>query len=88
MKELNRDLRWSKIAILAFISSLLGISTYGIGSIVGFVFGIISARKIKRSNLKLRGIGFSIAGIAIGGIGVIFLLWFIIAVIWGMINSR
>ncbi|MDD5455284.1 MAG: DUF4190 domain-containing protein [Candidatus Ratteibacteria bacterium] len=82
MKNENKNLPWSKLAIWAFISSFTWI--YGIGSLLAIILGIVSIRKINRSN-KLKGKGLAIAGIILGGIGLILPLWILTSVIWTII---
>lgn len=89
----NQNVRpkWSKTAIIGFIISfigillLLGISTFGILPLAGLILGIVSTRKINRNKGKLRGKGFSITSIVLGGLGLIFPLWLSIAFIWAKI---
>lgn len=83
MEKEKTKLMWSKTAIVGFILSLLWI--YGIGSLAAVVLGIISLRKINRSNLK--GKSFSIASIILGGIGLILPLWILTAVLWTIIAN-
>lgn len=75
----NSNSKWSKTAIIGFILSFLWI--YGLGSILAIILGIISTQKINRSNGKLKGKGFSIASIILGGIGLILPLWILSAVL-------
>ena len=65
---------------------ILTIGIVFIVSMTGFVLGIISLRKINRSNGELIGKGFSVISIILGGIGfTLFPLWILTATIWSMI---
>jgi hypothetical protein len=83
MENKNINSRWSKLSIVSFIVSILWI--YGIASLVAIISGIISIRKINRSADKIRGKGLAIAGIILGGIGLIIPLLILTSVIWTMI---
>jgi hypothetical protein len=81
----NSNSKWSKTAIIGFILSIpglpLGLSSLGILPVLSIILGVISIRKINRSNGKLKGKGFSIASIILGGIGLILPLWILSAVL-------
>jgi hypothetical protein len=59
-------------AIASLACSIVLVVVAGIGSILGVVFGIIGLRQCGRKNE--RGKGLAIAGIVIGGIGILFWL--------------
>lgn len=83
--------RWSKTAIVSFIVSIsglilgMGLSSLGTIPLLSILLGIISIIKINKSNDNLRGKGFAIAGIILGGLGLILPLWILTSVIWTMI---
>ncbi len=81
--------RWSKLAIIGFIVSLpglpLGLSSFGFLPILSIILCIIGIRKINQSADKIRGKGLAIAGIILGGFGLILPLWILTSVIWTMI---
>ncbi|MCK4905348.1 DUF4190 domain-containing protein [bacterium] len=83
--------RWSKTAIVSFIVSIsglilgMGLSSFGTIPLLSILLGIISIIKINKSSDNLRGKGFAIAGIILGGLGLILPLWILTSVIWTMI---
>lgn len=70
----------NSMAIASLVSSLLG-WICGVGPILGVVFGIIALNQIKQSNQGGRGL--ALAGIIIGGIGIAFMVLYVIFVIIG-----
>jgi hypothetical protein len=54
---------------------------YGLGAILGIVFGFIARGQIKRSNGTQRGDGMALAGIIIGFVGIAIAIVVIILVI-------
>ncbi len=84
MEIIKNHSRRSKTAVIGFILSILWL--YGLGSIFAVILGIISIRKIKRSNGELKGEGFAITSIILGGIGLILPLWILTSVIWTIIT--
>ncbi|MBU0534442.1 MAG: hypothetical protein KJ887_06580 [Candidatus Omnitrophica bacterium] len=83
--------RWSKLAIIGFIVSIsglilgMGLSSFGTIPLLSILLGIISIIKINKNSDNLRGKGFAIAGIILGGLGLILPLWILTSVIWTMI---
>jgi hypothetical protein len=72
---------------LAIASLVLGLMwLFWLGSVLALVFGLISLSQIKRTNQKGRGL--AIAGIVLGGLGVLFLvLAIIVAAVGGHTTS-
>ena len=72
---------------LAIASLVLGLMwLFWLGSVLALVFGLISQSQIKRTNQKGRGL--AIAGIVLGGLGVLFLvLAIIVAAVGGHTTS-
>ncbi|WP_245850585.1 DUF4190 domain-containing protein [Mycobacterium angelicum] len=64
------------MAIAALVSSLVGWLCFGIGAVLGLIFGIISLNQIKQSGE--RGRGMAIAGIVISGCEIALFLVFLI----------
>ncbi len=57
---------------LAIVSLVLGILwIYGLGSILALIFGLVGRNQIHRSGGRQRGLGFAIAGIVLGTVGII-----------------
>ena len=54
----------SEKAVVSLVLSLL--SVYGVGSILGIIFGHIARSDIKKSNGRLTGDGLALAGLIIG----------------------
>ena len=87
MQMEKENSRWSKTAIAGFILSIigllmgLGLSSFGILPASSLILGILSIRKIKRSENKIRGKGLAIVAIILGSIGLIIPLWILISVI-------
>lgn len=79
----NSQQRWSNTAIIGFILSILWI--YGFGSLIAVILGTISIIKINKNSDTVKGKGFAIAGIILGGLGLILPLWILTSVIWTMI---
>lgn len=68
----------SILAIASFVLGLLG--ACGITAIVGAILGIVSLGKIRRSEGRLGGQGFAIAGIALSAVMLVFLIFFLTSV--------
>jgi len=89
----NKDInsRWSKLAIIGFIVSImgliigLGLSSFGALPLLSIILCVIGLRKINRSADKIRGKGLAVTGIILGGLGLIFPLWILTSVIWTII---
>lgn len=64
------------MAIAALVSSLVGLLCFGLGPVLGLVFGIIALSQIKQSGE--RGRGMAIAGIVISGCEIALFLVFLI----------
>jgi drug/metabolite transporter (DMT)-like permease len=65
------------MAIASIVASAIGVLC-GIGSIVGIALGIVALNQIKQS--REGGHGLAIAGIVVGGVTLVFsLFWTIIA---------
>jgi hypothetical protein len=66
----------SGMAIASLVLGILGLVSCGVTSLVGVVLGIVSLRKINRSQGALRGSGLAIAGICISGVFLMFIpIW-------------
>lgn len=59
----------SGLAIASLVLAILWLG--GLGSILAVIFGIIALSKIKQSQGRNRGSGLAIAGLVIGGLGVL-----------------
>lgn len=70
----------NNMAIASLVSSLLG-WICGIGPILGVVFGIIALNQIKQNGQAGRGL--ALAGIIIGGIGIAFMVMYVILLMIG-----
>jgi hypothetical protein len=57
------------LAIAGFVCSLF-FWLYGLGAILGIIFGFIARSQIKRSGNTQKGSGFALAGIIIGFVGI------------------
>jgi hypothetical protein len=57
------------LAIAGFVCSLF-FWIYGVGAVLGIVFGFIARSQIKRSGNTQKGSGFALAGIIIGFVGI------------------
>jgi hypothetical protein len=57
------------LAIAGFVCSLF-FWIYGIGALLGIIFGFIARSQIKRSGNTQKGSGFALAGIIIGFVGI------------------
>jgi len=84
-KETPRIQKAKKTAGMATASLICGIAgifinLLGIPSLLAIIFGIISLVKISR-NPNLKGKGFAIAGIILGVVGIILMIFLIIFVI-------
>lgn len=81
------------LAIAALVSSIAGIVLtccwIGIlGSIAGLIMGFIARGKIRDSNGRLKGDGMALAGIIVGGVGIVlFIAWIVLVVVAGTIDS-
>jgi len=62
----------SGLAIASLVLGILGFCTYGITALVGLILGIVSLKKIKRSNGTIGGRGLAIAGISVSGASFVF----------------
>jgi hypothetical protein len=62
----NEDAKYDGLAIASFACSLLFF--FAFPAILGFIFGVISLKRIKESNGKLKGKVFASIGTLIGGI--------------------
>ncbi len=58
--------RTSGLAIASLVTSILLFWFYGIGSILGIIFGHIARAEIKKSNGTLTGDGLALTGLIIG----------------------
>jgi hypothetical protein len=61
------------LAVAALVCGIVGIPLFFIGilSLLGVIFGLITARKVKRSNGTLTGLGMARAGWILGVLGLI-----------------
>ncbi len=55
----------SGMAVTSLVVGILGACTFGIGSIIGLILGLVSLNKIKKSNGQLGGKGLAIAGVCV-----------------------
>ena len=82
----------SRAAIASLVCGIAGPCTLGICSIVGLALGIKSLSKIKKSGGQLTGRGTAIAGIVLSAIGVVALLFLLLAggtvLLWRALESR
>ena len=80
------------MAIIALIAGILSVLCHCVpvaGSAIGFllsvaaiVLGIIEFNKIKKGESSAKGRGMSIAGIILGGVGIVFgIIWLIVVVL-------
>lgn len=72
------------LAIAGFVLSLVG---FGYLNWLGVVFGIIALNQIKKSNGTQSGRGLAIAGIVIGGFGVVLVALFVIGITMASMSS-
>ncbi len=92
MENKNSNSRWSKLAIIGFILSIigliygLGLSSFGIIPLSSIVLCGIGIRKINRSADKIKGKGLAIAGIILGGLGLILPILISTSVLWTIIT--
>jgi hypothetical protein len=78
--------RTNGLAIASLVSSIAGLATCGIGSIVGVVLGHIAVGQVKRSGEEGRGL--AIAGLAVGyGVLALVLLYILFLVIIASADS-
>lgn len=75
--------RTNALAIASLVASIAGFLTCGIGNILGFVFGIVGLRQIKRTGEGGRGL--AIAGIVISTLTFALL---VAAIIFGSMNRH
>jgi len=68
------------LAIAGFVCSLF-FWLYGVGALLGIIFGFIARSQIKRSGNTQKGSGFALAGIIIGFAGIAIGIIFIIIVV-------
>ncbi len=73
------------LAVAALICSTAGIFLYGIGVLLGLIFGAIALKKIKENPTQFKGKGMALTGIIIGsiifGLLLLFLLLFLLFMI-------
>lgn len=77
----GRPAKTSGLAVASLVLGILGFCSAGLTALVGFVLGLVSLRKIKKSGGRLGGRGLAIAGtwvsvlaiLAVAGFG----LWII-----------
>ena len=70
--KVARQRQWNGFAIAAFVLSLLWLAW--LGSLLGVIFGVLAHRQIKRSRGGQRGDGLAIAGVSVGGLGLVLLV--------------
>jgi Domain of unknown function (DUF4190) len=68
------------LAIAGFVCSLF-FWVYGVGALLGIIFGFIARSQIKRSGNTQKGSGFALAGIIIGFVGIAIGIIFIIVLV-------
>jgi hypothetical protein len=66
------------LAIAALICSTAGIFFYGIGVLLGLIFGAIALKKIKENPIEFKGRGMALTGVIIGSIILGLLLLYLI----------
>ena len=80
--------KFSPLAIVSLVTGILGICGCGvfIFGIAGVVTGVIGRKQIKESQGQLKGSGLALAGIIVGGIGLVLGLayWIVIVANGGM----
>jgi hypothetical protein len=78
------------LAVAALVCGIIGIPSFFLGvlPVLGLVFGLISARKIKRSNGAMTGLGMARAGWILGAIGVALFSLFIWAAVTGRLDDE
>jgi len=54
------------LAIASLVLSILGLVLFGIGSLLGIIFGFVSRGQIKRANGTQKGAGLALSGIIVG----------------------
>ncbi len=67
------------LAVASLVCSLVWLG--GLGSILAIVFGFVARSQIKRSEGNVQGNGLAVAGIIIGFVGLVAVIFFTIAVI-------
>jgi hypothetical protein len=68
------------LAIAAMVCSFF-FWIYGLGAVLGIVFGFIARSQIKRSNGTQRGEGMALAGIIIGFAGIVIGIVLVIVIV-------
>jgi len=60
--------KYHPLAVAALICSTAGIFLYGIGILLGLIFGAIALKKIKENPTEFKGRGMALTGVIIGSI--------------------
>jgi hypothetical protein len=68
------------LAVAALICSTAGIFLYGIGILLGLIFGAIALKKIKENPTEFKGRGMALTGVIIGSIILGLLLIFLLTI--------
>ncbi len=61
----------SGLAIASLVCSIVGPCTLGLASLIGIILGIVGLVKIGKAGGAVRGKGLAIAGIVLGGLGIV-----------------
>ncbi len=65
-KASNVDTKFSTLAVVSLVFSILGFFTLGLGGLIGAPLGLIALLRIRRSEKRLRGIEVAIIGLVVG----------------------
>jgi prepilin-type processing-associated H-X9-DG protein len=71
----------SALAIWSFVLAMIGLFTFMITALPALICGIVSLVKISRSQGRLKGTGFAVAGIAIPSVGALFVVPMMLAIL-------
>ena len=72
--------KYHPLAVAALICSTAGIFLYGIGILLGLIFGAIALKKIKENPTEFKGRGMALTGVIIGSIILGLLLIFLLTI--------
>ncbi|MCX5634013.1 MAG: DUF4190 domain-containing protein [Phycisphaerae bacterium] len=75
------DVRTSALAIWSFVLALMGLFTFMITALPALICGIVSLVKISKSNGRLKGTGFAVAGITVPVVFSFFILPMMLAIL-------
>jgi len=75
-------------SVAALVLGIAGIwPLFGVGSVLGLIFGLVGLSQIKRSQGTQSGKGMAIAGIILGSIGLLLVIIFIVVIIPNINNT-